>query len=69
MALDIFAAGMVGSRWAGRVAQQTLEPPVRMLLIRIMQIIVLEALGVPLHRWSPGSASQPSRSVSRFKPC
>ncbi len=48
MALDIFAAGMVGSRWAGRVAQQslerqTLEPPVRMLLIRI-----IEALGVPI---------------------
>jgi small conductance mechanosensitive channel len=61
VALAIFAAGVVASRWAGRVAQQslerqTLEPPVRMLLVRIIKIIVLlfaavialEALGVPI---------------------
>ncbi len=61
VALGIFAAGVVASRWAGRVAQQslerqTLEPPVRMLLVRIIKIIVLlfaavialQALGVPI---------------------
>ncbi|MEK7273295.1 MAG: mechanosensitive ion channel family protein, partial [Nitrospirota bacterium] len=61
VAIGIFAAGAMGARWAGNLMQQalerqTLEPPVRMLLVRIVKIIVLlftavialEALGVPI---------------------
>ena len=61
VALGIFAAGAVASRWVGQLAQQslerqTLEPPVRMLLVRIIKVVVLlfaavialEALGVPI---------------------
>lgn len=61
VALGIFAAGVMASRWAGRITQQslerqTLDPPVRMLLVRIVKIIVmlfaaviaLDALGVPI---------------------
>lgn len=61
VALGIFAIGIMASRWVGRVAQQqlerqTLDPPVRMLLVRIVKIIVmmfavviaLDALGVPI---------------------
>ncbi len=61
VALGIFAAGMLASRWAGNLAQQslerqTLEPPVRMLLVRIVKIVVLlftavialDTLGVPI---------------------
>ncbi len=61
VALGILAAGVMASRWAGRLAQQqlerqTLDPPVRMLLVRIVKIIVmmftaviaLDALGVPI---------------------
>ncbi len=61
VALGIFAAGVMTSRWAGQFAQQslerhTLEPPVRMLLVRIVKIIVLlftvvialDTLGVPI---------------------
>jgi small conductance mechanosensitive channel len=61
VALGIFAVGAMAARWAGNLAQrslerQTLEPPVRMLLVRIVKIIVLlftavialEALGVPI---------------------
>lgn len=61
VALGIFAAGALASRWAGNLAQQslerqTLEPPVRMLLVRIVKIVVLlftavialDALGVPI---------------------
>jgi small conductance mechanosensitive channel len=61
VALGIFAAGIMAARWAGNLAQQqlerhTLEPPVRLLLVRIVKIIVLlfttvialEALGVPI---------------------
>jgi small conductance mechanosensitive channel len=61
VALGIFAAGVMASRWTGRLAQQslerqTLDPPVRMLLVRIVKIIVmifamviaLDALGVPI---------------------
>lgn len=61
MALLIMAAGVFASRWAGRVAQQALErqnldPPVRMLLVRIVKIVVLlfagvialDAVGVPI---------------------
>ncbi|SPP64036.1 mechanosensitive ion channel family protein [Nitrospira lenta] len=61
VAIGIFAAGLLGARWAGNLMQQalerqTLEPPVRMLLVRIVKIIVLlfaavialEALGVPI---------------------
>ena len=61
VALGIFAAGVMASRWAGNLTQQslerqTLEPPVRMLLVRIVKIVVLlftivialDALGVPI---------------------
>ena len=61
VAIGIFAAGSLGARWAGNLMQQalerqTLEPPVRMLLVRIVKIVVLlftavialEALGVPI---------------------
>lgn len=61
VALGIFATGVMASRWAGRITQQslerqTLDPPVRMLLVRIVKIIVmlfaaviaLDALGVPI---------------------
>src|SRR5512147_874562 len=61
VALGIFAAGVMASRWAGRITQQSLERqtldlPVRMLLVRIVKIIVmlfaaviaLDALGVPI---------------------
>ena len=61
VAIGIFAAGALGARWAGNLMQQalerqTLEPPVRMLLVRIVKIVVLlftavialEALGVPI---------------------
>lgn len=61
VALGIFAAGAIASRWAGNFAQQslerqTLDPPVRMLLVRIVKIVVLlftavialDTLGVPI---------------------
>ena len=61
VAIGIFAAGVMASRWAGNLAQQslerqTLDPPVRMLLVRIVKIVVvlftaviaLDALGVPI---------------------
>ncbi|MEK7301438.1 MAG: mechanosensitive ion channel domain-containing protein, partial [Nitrospirota bacterium] len=61
VAIGIFVAGVLVARWAGNLMQQalerqTLEPPVRMLLVRIVKIIVLlftavialEALGVPI---------------------
>jgi len=60
-ALCIFVAGLMASRWAGNMAQrslerQTLDPPVRMLLVRIVKILVLlftgmialQTLGVPI---------------------
>lgn len=61
VALGILVAGMMASRGIGNVAQQTLEkqtlePPVRLLLVRIVKIIVmlftamiaLQTLGVPI---------------------
>ncbi|MBI3357273.1 MAG: mechanosensitive ion channel family protein [Nitrospirae bacterium] len=61
VALCIFAVGVMASRWAGNFTQQslerqTLEPPVRLLLVRIVKIIVLlfttmialQTLGVPI---------------------
>jgi small conductance mechanosensitive channel len=61
VALGIFTAGVMTARWAGNLAQQqlerhTLEPPVRLLLVRVVKIIVLlftavialDALGVPI---------------------
>ncbi|MFO0705402.1 MAG: mechanosensitive ion channel family protein [Nitrospira sp.] len=61
VAAGIFAVGSLVARSAGRLAQQwletqTLEPPVRMLLVRIVKIVVLlftavialDALGVPI---------------------
>ncbi|HEY6085700.1 MAG TPA: mechanosensitive ion channel family protein [Nitrospira sp.] len=61
VAIAIFAAGIVAARWAGNLAQRqldrhTLEPPVRLLLVRVVKIIVLlftavialDALGVPI---------------------
>lgn len=61
IAFAIFGAGVMAARWAGHLAQQqldrqTLDPPVRMLLVRIVKIVVLlfaavialDALGVPI---------------------
>jgi small conductance mechanosensitive channel len=61
VALGIFIGGMMASRGAANFPQQalekqTLEPPVRMLLVRIVKIIVilftamiaLQTLGVPI---------------------
>ncbi len=61
VALCIFAAGAMLSRWAGNFARQSferyaLDPPVRMLLVRIVKIVVLlfaamialQTLGVPI---------------------
>jgi len=61
VAIGIFAVGVIVARWAGNIARQqlerhTLEPPVRLLLVRVVRIIVLlfttvialEALGVPI---------------------
>jgi small conductance mechanosensitive channel len=61
VALCIFVAGVMASRWAGNFAQrslerQTLDPPVRMLMVRIVKIVVLlftamialQTLGVPI---------------------
>jgi small conductance mechanosensitive channel len=61
VALGIFIVGAMVSRWAGNFAQrslerQTLEPPVRLLLVRIVKIVVmlftamvaLQTLGVPI---------------------
>jgi small conductance mechanosensitive channel len=44
--LGIFAVGAMVSRWVGNIAlrsleHQTLEPPVRMLLVRVVKIVVL----------------------------
>jgi len=61
VAIGIFIVGVMAARWAGKLAQQqlerhTLEPPVRLLLVRIVRIVVLlftavialDALGVPI---------------------
>ena len=61
VAIGIFAAGAMASRWTGKIVQQslerqTLDPPLRMLLVRIVKIVVLlftavialDALGVPI---------------------
>jgi small conductance mechanosensitive channel len=61
VAIGIFAAGAMASRWTGNIVQQslerqTLDPPLRMLLVRIVKIVVLlftavialDALGVPI---------------------
>ncbi len=61
VAIGIFTAGVLVARSAGNVAQRqlerhALEPPVRLLLVRIVKIIVLlfaavialDALGVPI---------------------
>ncbi|SLM47512.1 Small-conductance mechanosensitive channel [Nitrospira japonica] len=61
VAVGIFAVGVMVARWAGNLAKRqlerhTLEPPVRLLLVRVVRIIVLlfttvialEALGVPI---------------------
>ena len=61
VAIGIFAAGVIAARWTGNLAQQqlerhALEPPVRLLLVRIVKIVVLlfaavialDALGVPI---------------------
>ena len=61
VAIGIFAFGVLASRWTGKFVQQslerqTLDPPVRMLLVRLVKIVVLlftavialEALGVPI---------------------
>src|SRR5512147_562940 len=61
VAIGIFIAGGVASRWAGDLTQRSLEryalePPVRMLMVRVVKIVVLlftamialQALGVPI---------------------
>ena len=61
VALAIMVGGMMASRWVGSFAQQalekqTLDPPVRLLLVRIVKIVVLlftamvalQTLGVPI---------------------
>ena len=61
VAIGIFVAGAMASRWTGKLVQQslerqTLDPPVRMLLVRIVKIVVLlftavialDALGIPI---------------------
>ena len=61
VALGILVVGMMASRWVGNLAQQalekqTLDPPVRLLLVRIVKIVVLlftamialQTLGVPI---------------------
>lgn len=60
-AIGVLIVGVAASRWAGAFAQrsferQTLDPPVRMLLVRIVKIVVLlfmamialQTLGVPI---------------------
>jgi small conductance mechanosensitive channel len=61
VAIGIFVAGVIAARWTGNLVQQqlerhTLEPPVRLLLVRVVKIVVLlftavialDALGVPI---------------------
>ena len=61
VAVGIFIAGVIAARWTANLVQQflerqTMEPPVRLLLVRIVKIVVLlftavialEALGVPI---------------------
>ncbi|HEU4684469.1 MAG TPA: mechanosensitive ion channel family protein [Nitrospira sp.] len=61
VAIGIFLITVMAARWAGGVAQQqlerhTLEPPVRLLLVRVVKIVILlfgamialQALGVPI---------------------
>lgn len=61
VAVGIFVAGIIASKWAGGFAErslerQTLDPPVRLLLVRIVKIVVmlftamiaLQTLGVPI---------------------
>ena len=61
VAIGIFIAGGIASRWAGDLTQRSLEryaldPPVRMLMVRVVKIVVLlftamialQALGVPI---------------------
>jgi len=45
-AVLVFAAGAIVARWAGKLAQQWLsrhdmEPPIRMLLVKIIQVLIL----------------------------
>ncbi|HZH49177.1 MAG TPA: mechanosensitive ion channel domain-containing protein [Nitrospira sp.] len=61
VAIGIFVAGVIAARWTGNLAQRqlerhALEPPVRLLLVRVVKIVVLlftavialDALGVPI---------------------
>jgi small conductance mechanosensitive channel len=61
VALGMILAGSIASRWLGNFAQQalekqTLDPPVRLLLVRIVKIVVmlftamiaLQTVGVPI---------------------
>jgi small conductance mechanosensitive channel len=61
VAIGIFAVGVLASRWTGKFVQQSLErqaldPPIRMLLVRVVKIVVLlftavialDTLGVPI---------------------
>ena len=51
VALGILVVGAMASRWAGNIAQrsferQTLDPPVQMLLVRVVKMVVLLISGV-----------------------
>jgi small conductance mechanosensitive channel len=54
VALGMFVVGAMASRWVGNIAWesfdcQTLEPPVRMLLVRVVTIVmVLSAAVIPI---------------------
>ena len=69
-AVLVFAVGTLVARWAGKLTQQWLErhdmePPIRMLLVKIIQVLVLlftrwrhwASWECKLRRYSPASAS------------
>jgi small conductance mechanosensitive channel len=53
VAIGMFVVGAMALRWVGNIAResfdrQTLEPPVRMLLVRVVRIVmVLSAAVIP----------------------
>ena len=78
----VYAVGTLVARWAGKLTQQWLErhdmePPIRMLLVKIIQVLVLlfttmAALGhweCKLRRYLPASASPDWVSAWHSKAC
>ena len=68
-AIVILAVGFLVARWLGGMAdqrfqKQQMEPPMRVLLVRVIKILVLimafvvalDKFGFPSRRWWPGSA-------------